>query len=136
MVAAHVSTHTKPSRALLASAFKVTSELSVVPGVFADWRSAGTTFLRGLRGRSGTELHRWHDGWGLQSPVGRRWGRPCTCTAPVLSCSGVFSAIGRIFKEEGILGFFVYVSCCFDTFSRHLKVLIALQAAPLASESH
>ncbi|NXV41165.1 MTCH1 protein, partial [Uria aalge] len=28
--------------------------------------------------------------------------------------SGVFSAIGRIFKEEGILGFFVYVSCCLN----------------------
>lgn len=43
--------------------------------------------------------------------------------------SGVFSAIGRIFKEEGILGFFVYVSCCLNTFSHSPKAPMALLAA-------
>lgn len=39
--------------------------------------------------------------------------------------SGVFSAIVRIFKEEGILGFFVYVSCL-NTVSCSQKMPVAL----------
>lgn len=96
--------------------------------------------LPGLRRRSRTELraallarrpgggHCY--GWWLQSAreAGQR-ATPARLQLFTLLGSGVFSAIGRIFKEEGILGFFVYVSCYLNTFSHSPKAPTALLAA-------
>lgn len=61
--------------------------------------------------------------------TGQRWDNSAHSQLFSFLGSGVFRAIGRIFKEEGILGFFVYVSCCLNTFSHSLKALMALLTA-------
>lgn len=109
--------------------------------VTADWQGTDTTFLPsdqpGLRRISRTSflllqwwLGRHCHGWGLQDVcTGQRWNNSAHSQLFSFLGSGVFSAIGRIFKEEGVLGFFVYVSCCLNTFSHSLKALMALLAA-------